>query len=725
MFQNDDSGFSPDVDAIVDRLLVEQRGALDAVGDDAPSGAGQVTHLPEPAEESDPQDAIDLPDADDDEIVSVQDPSTAAAAERVRTALARAPGLRDAVGKPGAVVVLVVDDIWADHVVRSWYRNVHNTSVPSRDHFRARREGGTPYAISCKAGEALGTTRDHEHRLGDSLSLRRGSVISIADIESLSHGMRLAVDVVIPIPVLDDEGMAAVVGAFGSGAIPTLDPAFPARVEPRHLALAVRPNDSPGTFLARLQRIVEADSARVTKKANVSRWTLDNLPLPPTVEAWGRQLVTDLVAYKGGRIEWDDVDRGALVWGPPGSGKTTFATALAASAGVPLLLGGYSVWESGPDGKSDYTKIVKCMRKTFTDAKAAAPCIVFIDEIDSFVARGEAGHNESWFRPLLNALLAELDGIEGREGVVVVGATNLPDAIDPALRRAGRLDRELELSLPDAPTLARILREHLDGADLDYAVVTRRLPRASGADAERLARGARRRARAAGRAVEIGDLLAELAPDVPLPLHCRRRIAVHEAGHAVAAAVESPGMLQGVSISVPGLQGAGGLTWGSEPGALVQSLPDLEVRMRRLLAGRAAEVLVLGAPSAGAGGAPSSDLAQATATAASIEASCGLGSSLLYRGAVDGRSVDSFLVLHRDLHEPVHHRLEAAYLAVTDLLRWHRLALEAVADALLRKEALTGADVDRLVAAHPPGEGSVMADVPRIPTRPTRAGGLR
>ena len=453
--------------------------------------------------------------------------------------------------------------------------------------------------------------------------------------------------------------------------------------------------------------------------SKVGRWTLDNLPLPGPVETWGRQLVEDITAYKAGTLTWDDVDRGALVWGPPGTGKTTYAQALAASAGVPLHIGGYSVWESGVDGRSDYTKIVKNMRKTFVDAKAAAPCIVFIDEVDSFFARGSGGHNESWFRPLVNALLAELDGIGGREGVVVIAATNLPDAVDPALRRAGRLDRELQLALPDARTLGRILREHLEGADLDYSLVTRRLPRASGADVERLARGARRRARAAGRAVEVGDLIGELAPAVPLSADQRRRVALHEAGHALVAAVERPGALQGVALSAPGLPGAAGLAWGSEPALGLQSLADLEFRVRRLLAGRAAELLVLGNPSSGAGGTPRSDLAQATATAASIEASYGLGGrSLVYRGTVSGENVDDFLSTHRDLVEPVHHRMEAADRAVTEMLRRHRRALEAVASALVEQDALTGAEVEALVAAHPPEERAAMVAVPRIPRMP-------
>ena len=141
----------------------------------------------------------------------------------------------------------------------------------------------------------------------------------------------------------------------------------------------------------------------------------------------------------------------------------------------------YSAWEAGKDGKGSYTDVLRNMRRTFREAREAAPALIFIDEIDSLIARGSAAHNESWWRPIVNALLAELDGIGGREGVVVLAATNLPGMIDPAIRRAGRLDRELELGLPDAPTLARILRAHV-GVEMDYGVAAQRLIGSSGAE---------------------------------------------------------------------------------------------------------------------------------------------------------------------------------------------------------------------------------------------------
>ena len=160
---------------------------------------------------------------------------------------------------------------------------------------------------------------------------------------------------------------------------------------------------------------------------------------------WGLQLAEDFQAYADGDIEWDDMDRGILLSGPPGCGKTYFANALAEECGVGLILMSYSEMES-KTGSGNL--IAKAIKKLFDDARNKAPCIVFIDEIDSIHSRSDRDHNSSWFTVVVNALLAELDGATPRPGVVVVGATNFPDRIDPALRRPGRLDRHVEIPRP-------------------------------------------------------------------------------------------------------------------------------------------------------------------------------------------------------------------------------------------------------------------------------------
>lgn len=154
---------------------------------------------------------------------------------------------------------------------------------------------------------------------------------------------------------------------------------------------------------------------------------------------WGRELAIDLADWQAGKIQWSDVDRGILLSGPPGTGKTTFAAALARTCGVYLALGSIARWQA----KGHLGDMLKAMRKTFDDAKANAPSIVFLDEIDAIGDRERfSGHGRQYATEVVSALLECLDGSEGREGVVVVGACNHPTLIDMALTRPRRFDRQ-------------------------------------------------------------------------------------------------------------------------------------------------------------------------------------------------------------------------------------------------------------------------------------------
>ncbi len=506
-----------------------------------------------------------------------------------------------------------------------------------------------------------------------------------------------ASDLELRLPPPTPDMLRAVAAAVASGDAPPLASDVAAAVVPDQLDAALRSGQTAADYLRRLERLVAA--ARPMAAAPAPRWTLDNLPLPPDVETFGRNLVADLDAYRAGKLAWADVlGRGALLFGPPGTGKTTFAGALAASCGpdVLLVVGGYSIWESGEDAKGSYNGFIKCMRQSFLRAKAAKASILFIDEVDSFMARGSAGHNESWFRPIMNALLAELDGVSGREGVVVIAATNLVDAIDPALRRSGRLDIELHMPLPDAPTLARILAAHLpdlSSANLSGAALG--AIGASGADCERWSRGARRRARTAGRPVELDDLLAEVGDAAAgrTDEYCRR-VAVHEAGHAVASTVLRPGSVRHVSTR-PWCGGIeGGVT--TEVFHGVSSTRNLfEGYIVEALAGRAAEEIVLGDVTGGA----LTDLRDATKIAAMMDVSFGLGAQLLSLGDITPDDVTRILLTRPDVAERVERTLQAAYADALALVRRNRIAVDLLAARLLGEQVLDGRDVSAIVAS--------------------------
>ena len=279
------------------------------------------------------------------------------------------------------------------------------------------------------------------------------------------------------------------------------------------------------------------------------------------------------------------------------------------------MAGSYGQWLG--TGSSHQGDLLKGMRKCFEDARKAAPAIVFLDEIDSFPNRSAITHAwTDWEIQVVNALLSEIDGVDGREGIVVVGACNHPDKLDPALVRAGRLDRHIRIALPDAASLARVFREQLggdiEGADLAHVALA--ALGATGADCEQVVRGARRRARVEGRPMRLGDLAAEISGSGEETEHDRWTAAVHEAGHAVAACVLRPGSLEGVSLRGGSDRGGRAMlrSFGSYPSA-----DDMHARVVMTLSSRAAEEVLMGRPSSGSGGGPGSDLALATMFAAS------------------------------------------------------------------------------------------------------------
>ncbi|SDI53222.1 ATP-dependent zinc metalloprotease FtsH [Pseudomonas panipatensis] len=417
------------------------------------------------------------------------------------------------------------------------------------------------------------------------------------------------------------------------------------------------------------------------------------------------------------------IPKGILLVGPPGTGKTLVAKAVAGEAGVPF----FSI--SGSEFVELFVGVGAArVRDLFEQARKAAPCIIFIDELDALGKMrglGAFGGNDEK-EQTLNQLLAELDGFDPREGVVLLAATNRPEVLDPALLRAGRFDRQILIDRPDRRGRAAILRVHLKritaGPDVDSEQIAAITTGFTGADLANLvneaAIGATRRG---GEAVSMADFNAAVERIVAgaerksrlLQPAERKVVAYHEMGHALAAAT-LPRMdpVHKVSI-IPHSIGALGFTLQrpTEDRFLI-GRQELKDRMVVLLAGRAAESLVFGEISTGA----ADDLAKVTDIARQLVTRFGmsesLGQAVLERqstpylgdnGHIGGmREKDYSEETAREVDLCVRELIHEAYERARALLESRRDDLDEGARLLLEKETLSPEEFPPLAAASAP-----------------------
>lgn len=467
---------------------------------------------------------------------------------------------------------------------------------------------------------------------------------------------------------------------------------------------AIRPGAGCVRAIARLKRLAAARSTReLADRHGGDGPSIDDLHGLGAAADWGRALARDLADYRSGRIQWKDVDRGILLSSPPGMGKTTFAQALGRTCNVPVHVHSLAAWQA----RGYLNDLLKAMREAFDKAKASAPCVLFIDEIDSFGDREKLrGHNENYNREVINGLLECLDGADGREGVVVVGATNHPDAIDAGIKRPGRLDRHIVIPLPDVAARIGILRYHL-GNDLqatDLSPLARRLDKASGALLAQIVRDGRRRARTAKRPVALVDLEACLPQTVRLSPAAFRRSCVHEAGHVVVGlllAAESGSELQGATVDAEVSGPEGGCTRFAHDLGFDQTRASCLAEATILLAGLAGERVILGEHGFGGGGEMQSDLARATRLLGEMETSHGLGERLVFTTPAGSTELFDYLRGEAEVGKRVDAQLRACLDRSILLLSADRDALVAVADVLGRQSRISAEEARRLVRPDP------------------------
>ena len=397
--------------------------------------------------------------------------------------------------------------------------------------------------------------------------------------------------------------------------------------------------------------------------------------------------------------------KGVLLVGPPGTGKTLLAKAVAGEAQVPF----FSI--SGSEFVEMFVGMGAAkVRDLFKQANEKAPCIVFIDEIDTIGKKrdgnGIGGNDER--EQTLNQLLSEMDGFDGKKGVVILAATNRPESLDPALLRPGRFDRRIPVELPDLQGREAILKVHAGNVSMsdqvDFNAIARATSGASGAELANIINEAALRAVRQGRdTVEQEDL--EESVEVVIAGYQRKNavisekekriVAYHEIGHALAAARQSNSAPVHKNTIVPRTSGALGYTMQVEEGErFLLSREEAFNKLVTLTAGRVAEELVFDSITTGA----SNDIEQATRLARAMVTRYGMSKTF---GMVALETVtnqylggDTSIACSADTATRVDQEVIAligqAYARAKELLEQDRAAMDRLSAYLLEKETITG-----------------------------------
>jgi cell division protease FtsH len=510
-------------------------------------------------------------------------------------------------------------------------------------------------------------------RLGE-LSVAQGFALTNIDVDARTAGQRLAQNV--------DRAVAAMAPLLAFVALGGVLVYFHLRGS---LGQRTRLAEKPGT---RFDDVIGADEAKKALR-RVAAFMKD----PRQYAAVGAK-----------------APRGVLLDGPPGTGKTLLAKALAGECGASFISVDGSYFSS-----MFYGAGIGKVKELFKKAREAAPCIIFIDEIDGIGKRSSGkeapGGGEQEQNRIINRLLVEMDGFSSLENVVVVGATNHVDNVDEAMRRPGRFDLVVRTALPTAPERQQLFGLYLGrvkaAAGMDMASIARTAVGMSPADIANCVNRAAAYAAEAGetlvseervyQSLETHQLGGEVtsAKDVITP-ETLRRIAFHESGHALVAHVLEAGSVERVSIEPRGP--ALGVTYVTrtheEP---LYGERELLSRLAMMLAGREAELIAFGNASSGA----TDDLKRASELATSMVGSMGFGKTF---GLLSMAGVPRELIgpdVQKSLLDEARGLLESAQAECRRVLEDKRDRLNALTEMLLGEETVSGAPLKRVLSGEP------------------------
>ena len=430
-----------------------------------------------------------------------------------------------------------------------------------------------------------------------------------------------------------------------------------------------------------------------------------------------KEALLEIVDYLHNTKKYSDIGaklpKGALLVGPPGTGKTLLAKAVAGEAKVPF----FSI--SGSEFVEMFVGMGAAkVRDLFKQAEEKAPCIVFIDEIDTIGKKrdsgaGIGGNDER--EQTLNQLLAEMDGFDARKGVVILAATNRPEILDPALLRPGRFDRRIPVELPDLNGRVAILKVHakdvkFDG-DIDMNAIARATSGASGAELANIINEAALRAVRMGHAAVTQADMEESVETViagyqrkgaVISEREKKIIAYHEIGHALVAAKQKDAAPVTKITIIPRTSGALGYTMQvEEDERVLLSREDAMIQLSTLTGGRTAEEIVFGSVTSGA----SNDIEKATRLARAMITRYGMSKNFdmvaletvsnQYLGgdATLACSADTAAQIDREVNDTI----KQAHQTAREILEQSRQKLDELAQFLLEKDTITGEEFMRIL----------------------------
>ena len=521
---------------------------------------------------------------------------------------------------------------------------------------------------------------------------KRVLFIAVRSSKGSPELMRASADILVEFPSPTAKDIRRTIELVTQRPCPALPSSLGSGLGFQTIAAAIRPGTTPSSCIKRLhqarERLRDEPSAAST---------------PPLAELhgygeamdWALRLMSDLESWRKGKLAFEALDRMVVLAGPPGVGKTTFVRSLAKSSGLPLHASSVADWFSSSNGYLD--GVIKAMDGLFARAQADAPAVVLLDEIDAIPDRSalDSRHRE-WWTTMVGRMLTILDGAsDHRNRLVFIGTTNYPDRLDSALVRPGRLSRIIRIEPPEAKALFGILRQRVghDLTDQELHLIALLAVGGTGADVAGWVGSARAVARSQGRPMVAADLIHQIAPVPDLPFSVIRRVAVHEAGHAVLASTLAIGRVE--SVRITGVGSSGGNTLVADAFKPLMTLSDIRDLAVFILAGRAAEMVVLGDASSGAGGSQDSDLAKATRLIAANHLSYGFGDGLGY--LADEGGLMTALARDPSLRSIVDRDLGTIFQRALAIAQRHALQIAAVADALIERRLLTGDELRRML----------------------------